>query len=96
MNFPVQMMCEDVSKSPGMNALVGPVVGGIMRGTQRAKHKPCILRRILLIIRALLLNPHLHFVHLYYGPQNYVGYVIVPVYYFSDGVSGFMEVAVVH
>ncbi|KAK4310028.1 hypothetical protein Pmani_018383 [Petrolisthes manimaculis] len=67
-----KMMCEDVSKSPGMNSLVGPIVGGIMRGTQRAKHKSCILRRILLIIRALLLNPHLHFVHLYYGPQNYM------------------------
>lgn len=90
----MQMMCEDVSKSPGMNALIGPIVGGIMRGTQRAKHKPCILRRILLIIRALLLNPHLHFVHLYYGPQNYVCSYASAL--FIDGISGFLGVAVVH
>ncbi|KAK8750405.1 hypothetical protein OTU49_014814, partial [Cherax quadricarinatus] len=62
-----KIMCEDVSTSPGISALVSPIVGGLVRGAQRARQKPCILRRILLLIRALLLNPHLHL-----GPQNYM------------------------
>lgn len=60
-------MCEDVAASPGITSLVGPIVGGVVRGAQRARQKPHILRRILLVIRALLVNPHLHL-----GPQNYV------------------------
>ncbi|CAL4061022.1 unnamed protein product, partial [Meganyctiphanes norvegica] len=60
-------MCEDVSTSPGLGSLVGPIVGGVVRGAERARQKPIILRRILLIVRSLLKNPHLHL-----GPQNYM------------------------
>lgn len=60
-------MCSDVATSPGLGCLVGPIVGGVVRGAERARQKPIILRRILLIVRSLLQNPHLHL-----GPQNYM------------------------
>lgn len=62
-----KMMCEDVSTSPGIRSFVGHIIGGIIRGAQRAKQKPFILRRLLLVMRALLVNPHIHL-----GPQNYM------------------------
>lgn len=66
-----KLMCEDVATSPGITSLVGPIVGGVVRGAQRARQKPHVLRRILLVIRALLVNPHLHL-----GPQNYMRDII--------------------
>lgn len=60
-------MYEDVASNPGVNGMVGYIVGGVMRGAQRARQKPCILHRLLLIVQALLLNTNLHL-----GPQNYV------------------------
>uniref|UniRef100_A0A0P4W069 TATA box binding protein associated factor (TAF) histone-like fold domain-containing protein n=1 Tax=Scylla olivacea TaxID=85551 RepID=A0A0P4W069_SCYOL len=66
-----KMMCEDVASNPGVNGIVGYIVGGVMRGAHRARQKPCILRRLLLIVQALLLNPNLHL-----GPQNYMRDII--------------------
>ncbi|XP_068220491.1 TAF6-like RNA polymerase II p300/CBP-associated factor-associated factor 65 kDa subunit 6L isoform X1 [Palaemon carinicauda] len=66
-----KMMCEDVSTSPGIRSFVGHIIGGVVRGANRARQKPFILRRLLLITRALLVNPHIHL-----GPQNYMRDII--------------------
>lgn len=66
-----KMMCEDVASNPGVNGMVGYIVGGVMRGAHKARQKPCILRRLLLIVQALLLNSNIHL-----GPQNYMRDII--------------------
>lgn len=78
------MMCEDVASNPGVNGMVGYIVGGVMRGAQRARQKPCILRRLLLIVQALLLNPNLHL-----GPQNYVSSSTWHGVYYSGNIRVF-------
>ncbi|XP_076065989.1 TAF6-like RNA polymerase II p300/CBP-associated factor-associated factor 65 kDa subunit 6L isoform X2 [Oratosquilla oratoria] len=62
-----KVMQDDLACNPSLGPLVGALVGGIQRGVQRARQKPFILRRLLLVIRALLRNPNIHL-----GPQKYI------------------------
>ncbi|KAK7083250.1 hypothetical protein SK128_018708 [Halocaridina rubra] len=71
-----KMMCEDVATSPGIRSFVGHIVGGVVRGAERSRQKPFILRRLLLITRGLLINPHI-----YLGPQNYMRDLITVLVY---------------
>ncbi|KAB7495629.1 TAF6-like RNA polymerase II factor subunit 6L [Armadillidium nasatum] len=60
-------MCEDLESSPNIGLLTGPIIRSVLKGAQKANQKPLILRRLLLIIKSLLLNPHNHI-----GPHNYI------------------------
>ena len=64
-----QTMCEDIGKSANIGPLVGPILRSVLKGAHKARQKPLILRRLLLIIRALLFNPNIHV-----GPHNYVSF----------------------
>ena len=60
-------MCKDVGTSANIGPLVGPIIRSVLKGAQKARQKPLILRRLLLIVQALLFNPNIHL-----GPYDYV------------------------
>uniref|UniRef100_A0A6A7FZT7 TAF6-like RNA polymerase II p300/CBP-associated factor-associated factor 65 kDa subunit 6L n=1 Tax=Hirondellea gigas TaxID=1518452 RepID=A0A6A7FZT7_9CRUS len=56
----------DLQSNPSVGPLVGAVVSGCLRGAQLARQNPCILRRVLLVVRAMLSNTHMHVGHAKY------------------------------
>ncbi|XP_018014233.1 TAF6-like RNA polymerase II p300/CBP-associated factor-associated factor 65 kDa subunit 6L [Hyalella azteca] len=61
-----QMLLRDLETNSRMSPLVGAIISGCLRGAQLARQNPCILRRVLLVVRALLSNAHLHVGHAKY------------------------------
>lgn len=65
-NTVFQHLESDLRINPSVGPLVGAVVNGCVRGAQVARQNPCILRRVLLTVRAMLANPHMHVGHAKY------------------------------
>lgn len=60
------MMLRDLESNSRLSPLVGSAITGCLRGAQLARQNPCILRRVLLVVRSLLSNVHLHVGHAKY------------------------------
>ncbi|KAF2356585.1 TATA box binding protein associated factor (TAF) [Trinorchestia longiramus] len=59
-------LVQDLQSNSRTSPLVGAVIMGCVRGAQLARQNPCILRRVLLVVKALLSNMHLHVGHATY------------------------------
>lgn len=70
MSLFMQRLEEDLMENPSVGPLVGAVVSGCLRGAQVARQNPCILRRVLRVVCAILNNRHLHVGHASYVSVN--------------------------